>query len=107
MVIGADPQDGGKIAGYADQRALELLVEAGWKPLEVIRMATLGGAQFLGVGGEVGSITEGKAADLLLVKGNPATDIRDIEKVELVFKDGVAYDPRLLRDSAKGLVGWH
>ena len=44
LVVGADPQDGGQIAGYADQRALELLVEAGWKPLEVIRMATRSGS---------------------------------------------------------------
>ncbi len=107
LVVGSDPQDGGKIAGYADHRALELLVEAGWKPLEIIRMATLGGAQFLGVEGQVGSVTEGKAADLIVVNGNPAADIKEIEKVELVFKDGVAYDPKLLRDSVKGLVGWH
>jgi imidazolonepropionase-like amidohydrolase len=107
LVIGSDPQDGGQIAGYADRRALELLVEAGWKPIEVIRMATLGGAQFLGVGGEVGSVAEGKAADLIVVDGNPAADIKDVEKVELVFKDGVAYDPKLLRDSVRGLVGWH
>jgi len=107
LVIGADPQDNGKIAGYADHRALELLVEAGWKPLEVIHMATLGGAQFLGVGNDVGSVTEGKAADLIVINGNPASDIKDIEKVELVLKDGVVYDPRLLRDSVKGLVGWH
>jgi imidazolonepropionase-like amidohydrolase len=107
LVIGADPQDFGKIAGYADHRALELLVEAGFKPLDVIRMATLVGADFLGVGNEVGSLRVGKAADLLVVAGNPAADMRDIEKVELVFKDGVAYDPRLLRESAKGQVGWH
>lgn len=107
LVIGADPQDNGMIAGYADHRALELLVEAGWKPLEVIHMATLGGAEFLGVGNEVGSLSVGKAADLFIVAGNPAADMRDIEKVELVFKDGVAYDPHLLRESVKGMVGWH
>jgi len=107
LIIGSDPQDGGKIAGYADHRALELLVEAGWKPIEVIRMATLAGAQFLGVGDEVGSVTAGKAADLIVVNGNPVADINDIEKVELVLKDGIVYDPKLLRDSVRGLVGWH
>lgn len=107
LVIGADPQDHGMIAGYADHRALELLVEAGWSPLEVIHMATLIGAQFLGVGNEVGSVASGKAADLIVVSGNPAANIKDIENVEYVFKDGVAYDSRLLRDSVKGLVGWH
>ena len=107
LVVGADPQDGGQIAGYADHRALELLVEGGFKPLEVIRMATLGGAQFLGVDNRIGSVTVGKTAVLLVVAGNPAIDMKDIEKVELVFNDGVAYDPHLLRDSVKGLVGWH
>jgi imidazolonepropionase-like amidohydrolase len=80
MVIGADPQDSGMIAGYADHRALELLVETGWKPLEVIRMATLGGAEFLGVPNDRGSIAVGKAADLIVVNGNPAADMKDIEK---------------------------
>jgi len=37
----------------------------------------------------------------------PAADIKDIEKVELVLKDGIAFDPHLLRESVKGLVGWH
>lgn len=96
-----------KIAGYADHRALELLVEAGWQPLDVIRMATLGGAEFLDVAGDRGSVAVGKAADLIVIKGNPATDMKEIEKIELVFKDGVAYDPHLLRESVKGLVGWH
>lgn len=107
LVVGSDPQDFGMIAGYANHRALELLVEAGWKPLEVIRMATLGGAEFLNVANDRGSITVGKTADLIVVNGNPSGDIKDIEKVELVFKDGLAYDPHLLRESVKGLVGWH
>jgi imidazolonepropionase-like amidohydrolase len=107
LVVGSDPENFGKIAGYADERALELLVEAGWNPLDVIRMATLGGAEFLGVADDRGLIAIGKAADLIVTNGNPATDIKSIEKVELVFKDGVAYDPHLLRESVKGLVGWH
>ncbi|HEX6650515.1 MAG TPA: amidohydrolase family protein [Pyrinomonadaceae bacterium] len=107
LVVGSDPENFGKIAGYADERALELLVEAGWNPMEVIRMATLAGADFLGVANDRGSIAIGKAADLIVTNGNPATDIKNIEKVELVFKDGVAYDPHLLRESVKGLVGWH
>jgi imidazolonepropionase-like amidohydrolase len=107
MVIGADPQDFGMIAGYADHRALELLVEAGWQPLDVIRMATLGGAEFLGIASDRGSMAIGKAADLIVINGNPAADIKQIERVELVFKDGIAYDPHLLRESVKGLVGWH
>jgi len=84
-----------------------LLVEAGWKPLDVIRMATLGGAEFLEVANDRGSIAVGKAADLIVLNGNPAAEMKDIEKVEVVFKDGVAFDPHLLRESVKGMVGWH
>src|SRR5262249_45731307 len=107
LVVGADPENWGLIAGYADHHALELLVEAGFKPLDVIRMGTLAGAQFLGVANDVGSVTVGKSADLMVVAGNPAAEMKDIEKIELVFKDGVAYDSHLLRESVKGLVGWH
>ena len=47
----------------------------------------------------------GKAADIVVIKGNPATTIADIEKVEIVFKDGVGFDSAKLIDSVKGLVG--
>ena len=107
LVLGADPQDFGMIAGYADHRAIELLVEAGWRPLQAIRIATLAGAEFLRVAKDVGSIAPGKVADLLIVNGDPAANIKDIEKVETVFKDGVPYDSKLLREAARGLVGWH
>jgi imidazolonepropionase-like amidohydrolase len=106
MVIGSDAQDGGLIAGFADDRAIEALVAAGHGPLAVLRMATLEGARFLGIDGEVGSVEPGKQADLVVVAGDPSRNIADIEAVELVFKNGVAYDPRKLRDSVRGLVGW-
>ena len=71
-------------------------------------MATLGGAEFLGVGNEVGSFEKDKAADLIVVVGDPVADIKDIEKVELVFKDGAAYDPKLLpRFREEAPVGWY
>jgi len=70
-------------------------------------MATLGGAEFLEVANDRGSIAVGKAADLIVLNGNPAAEMKDIEKVEVVFKDGVAFDPHLLRESVKGMVGWH
>jgi imidazolonepropionase-like amidohydrolase len=106
MVVGSDAQDGGLIAGFADDRALEALAAAGHSPLDVIRMATLDGARFLGIDREVGSVEPGKRADLLVVAGDPSRNIADIEAVALVFKDGVAYDPKKLRDSVRGMVGW-
>jgi hypothetical protein len=106
LLAGLDPTGfGGVIAGYGDQREVELLVEAGFSPSEAIRIATLNGARFLGEDREIGSIDAGKAADLVLVKGNPAADVKDIENVVLVFKDGVGYDPAKLVKAAIGTVG--
>jgi hypothetical protein len=91
--VGSDPADFGLIAGYANQRVVGLLVEAGWTPLEAIRLVTSNNAEQLGVGDSVGRVAEGWAADLIVVAGNPAADIKDLSKVEIVFRDGVGYDP--------------
>ncbi len=80
-------------------------MEAGFAPVEALQIATLNGARFLGEDREIGSIEPGKAADLVLVKGNPATNIQDIENVVIVFKDGVGYDPARLVKAANGTVG--
>jgi imidazolonepropionase-like amidohydrolase len=82
-----------------------LLVEAGFTPLEAIKIATQNGAQFLGEQDRIGSIAAGKQADLVVIKGDPSRDISDIEKVEIVFKDGVGYDSPKLIQSVQGLVG--
>ena len=106
LLAGLDPTGyGGVIAGYGDQREVELLVESGFTPVQAIQIATLNGARFMGAEKEIGSIEPGKAADLVLLKGNPARDIHDIKHVELVFKDGVGYDPRKLVSAANGTVG--
>jgi hypothetical protein len=106
LMTGLDPTGyGGVIAGYGDQRGVELLVEAGFTPVEAIRIATLNGARFLGEDKAIGSIESGKAADLVLVEGDPTHDIHAIEHVELVFKDGIGYDPAKLVEAAKGTVG--
>ena len=103
---GPDPTgNGGVIPGFGDQREIELLVEAGFTPLEAIRIGTLNGAMYLGLADRIGSIAPGKNADLILVNGNPAANIADIEKVETVFKDGVGYDTDKLLDSVKGRYG--
>ena len=106
LMAGLDPTgNGGVVAGFGDLREVELLVEAGFTPLEAIKIATLNGAKFLGEDGSIGSIAIGKQADLMIVKGNPATKINDIENVEIVFKDGVGYDSEKLLQSVQGLVG--
>ena len=106
LIAGLDPTgNGGIVAGFGDLRQVELLVEAGFTPLEAIKIATFNGAKFLGEDGRIGSIAVGKQADLMVVRGNPAVNISEIEKVEIVFKDGVGYDSEKLIQSVQGLVG--
>jgi hypothetical protein len=106
LLAGPDPTgNGGVVAGFGDQREVELLVEAGFTPVEAIKIASLNGAKFLGEDAHIGSIAAGKQADLMVVKGNPAANISDIERVEIVFKDGVGYDSEKLIQSVQGLVG--
>ena len=59
----------------------------------------------MGLQDRIGSIAAGKNADLVVIRGNPAADIHDVEKVETVFKDGVGYDTAKLLDSVKGHYG--
>jgi len=106
LIAGLDPTgNGGVVAGFGDQREVELLVEAGFTPAEAIKIASFNGAKFLGEDSRIGSVAIGKQADLMVVKGNPAVNISDIERVEIVFKDGVGWDTEKLIQSVQGLVG--
>jgi imidazolonepropionase-like amidohydrolase len=106
LLAGPDPTgDGGVLAGFGDQREIELLVEAGFSPLEAIKIATLNGATYLGREQQIGSIAVGKSADLVVINGNPAARIEDVEKVEIVFKDGVGYDSGKLMESVRARYG--
>jgi imidazolonepropionase-like amidohydrolase len=106
LINGLDPTgNGGVVAGFGDHRGVQLLVEAGFTPLEAITIATLNGAKFLGEETRIGSIAAGKQADLMVIKGNPAANIADIEKVEIVFKDGIGWDTEKLIQSVQGTVG--
>ena len=106
LIAGTDPTGGGGvIPGYSNQRQVELLVEAGFTPLEAISIATLNGAKYLRRDKTVGTLTVGKQADLIVINGNPAAAIGDIRKVETVFKQGVGYDPAKLIASVQGKAG--
>jgi imidazolonepropionase-like amidohydrolase len=107
LVLGSDPGGSGRFAGTANHQVVETLVKMGFPPVQAIRIATLNGATLLRVDNRVGSIVAGKQADLFVVRGNPVTNIEDMEQVEMVFKKGVAYDPEALRTAVKGQVGWH
>jgi hypothetical protein len=63
-------------------------------------------ARFLGIDDRTGSIAAGKEADLQVVRGAPDRDIRNIDDIEIVFANGVAYDPDTLLSSVKSQVGW-
>jgi Amidohydrolase family len=106
LLAGEDPTGmGGVLAGFGDQRELELLVEAGFTPLEAIHIATSNGAEYLGEANRIGTIAAGKQADLVVIKGDPSRRIEDVENVEIVFKDGVGYDSAKLIESVRGMVG--
>jgi imidazolonepropionase-like amidohydrolase len=105
LLAGADPTGwGGVLAGFADQRGVELLVQAGLSPENAIRVATRNGADFLRQP-DIGSIEPGYRADLVVLRGDPTRNIADIRNVETVFKGGVAYDPAALIAGAQGSVG--
>jgi enamidase len=106
LIAGTDPTGaGGVIPGYANQRQIELLVEAGFTPLEAIRIGTLNGAMYLGREKSIGSIVAGKQADLIVIAGDPSAAIADIRRVELVFRRGLGFDPAKLVASVAGKVG--
>lgn len=106
LLAGPDPTgNGGVLPGFGDQRELQLLVEAGFSPVEAIRIGTANGARYLGQLDRIGTIEPGKEADLVVIKGDPSRRIGDVENVQVVFKDGYGYDPARLIASVRGMVG--
>ena len=84
------------LAGFTLHRELELYVQAGIPPAEVLRIATLGPAQVLKRDKDLGTIEPGKLADFIIVDGDPTKNISDIRKVVRVVKGGKVYDPAML-----------
>jgi imidazolonepropionase-like amidohydrolase len=78
----------GSWPGEGLHHELELTVKAGIKPVQAIHMATYNNAWYIGIENEVGSVESGKAADLLIVEGNPAENISDTRNIVYVIKDG-------------------
>jgi len=102
---GADPCCISAIAGYADQRNYELLMEAGFTPEQVVQIMTANGAKVLGIGDRVGTVIPGKQADLVVIRGDPARTPSDIRNVVTVYRQGLGYDSAKLVAAAKGWVG--
>lgn len=88
LVAGTD-----EVPGFTLQHELALYVRAGLTPAQVLQVATWNGAKYSGVLDRLGSIAPGKQADLVLVDGDPTTDIADIRRVVTVIKGQTAYYP--------------
>ena len=106
LVAGTDPTGGGDVVpGYANQRAIQLLVEMGLSIEEAVMVATRNGALYLERSDEIGTVEPGKRADLVLMDGDLTTDLEAVRQMTVVFKEGVAYDSRALFESVVGWVG--
>jgi enamidase len=106
LIAGTDPTGGGGVVpGYSNQRQLELLVEAGFTPLEAIAIGTSNGAKYLGRDSRIGTLAVGKQADIVVLNGDPSAHIADVRNVEMVFKQGIGFDPAKLVDSVRGKAG--
>jgi imidazolonepropionase-like amidohydrolase len=102
---GSDPWGTGFLPGFGNLRNVELLVEAGFTFEEAIRITTLNGARILGEDAQVGSITVGKRADLVVVRGDPVSSPSSIYDVVTVFKGGLGFDSSRLRAAVEGTIG--
>jgi imidazolonepropionase-like amidohydrolase len=93
VVLGTDTGFFGVLVGAATQIELELLVEAGLKPEDALRAATINAARMIGKEQDLGTVEAGKAADLVILDADPRADIRSVARISRTFKGGVAYDP--------------
>jgi hypothetical protein len=108
LAVGTDPTgSGATLAGYGSQQSIELLTNAGFSPIEAIRIATLNGAKALGLSDKIGSIEVGKTADLVVIDGDISQDIKNIRKIIWVFKKGVGFNSPKIFSSVKGQVGMY
>jgi hypothetical protein len=121
VTLGSDAGYIWKLYGFAYIREMELLQEAGFHPLEVIRAATLHGAEALGLDGEAGSIRPGKRADLVVTRHNPLANFKvlygtghfrlndanrpaRVGGVRYTIKGGVVYDAAELLEDVRNIV---
>ncbi len=121
VTVGTDSGFIYQLYGFSYPRELELLREAGFHPLEIIKSATLNGAQALGLDKELGTIEPGKLADIVLVDQNPLKNFqvlygtgalildennqsKRVGGVKYTIKDGIVYDAKKLLNDVKNMV---
>lgn len=106
ITLGTDhPSVGEFIAGFSSHREMEALAAIGIPNAEVLKIATINGAQALRMSDKLGSITVGKLADLFVVNGNPLSEITNTRNIQRVVKGGVVYDPKALLKNVEGKMG--
>jgi hypothetical protein len=106
IATGTDAPYPGVFQGEALHHELELLVQAGWKPLEAIRASTYDAARLMKAEKEWGSVQAGRRATLLIIAGNPAEHISDTRKIEIVIQDGKIVNRAGLKYDAKRDAGY-
>jgi hypothetical protein len=121
VTVGSDSGFIYQLYGFAYIREMELLREAGFHPLEIIRSATLNGAEALGVDSQIGTVAPGKLADLVIVEENPLENLKvlygtgaikltpenkvvRVGGVEYTIKDGIIYNAKSLLEDVKKQV---
>jgi enamidase len=108
LMAGTDPTGyGGVIAGFSNQRVIELLVEAGFTIEQAIKISSVNAAKYLNRTATIGSIEVGKNADLVLIDGDLKRNTAAIRKMSVVFKNGVGYSSEKLIAATKSVVGLH
>ena len=108
LMAGTDPTGfGGVIAGFSNQRVIELLVEAGFSIEEAIEISTLNAAKYLNREKIIGSIELGKRADMVLIEGDLSKHTEAIRNMSIVFKNGIGYNTEKIRATTKAVVGLH
>jgi imidazolonepropionase-like amidohydrolase len=108
LMAGVDPTGAGRvIPGYSDRIVPKLLMEEGFSLPNAIKICSLNAAKFLGKENEIGTITAGKKADLVLIGGDVEQDINNMRKTEIVFKNGIGFDSPKIFKSVQGMVGLH
>jgi len=106
ITLGTDhPSWGEYLSGFAVHRELLSFVLAGIPPADALKIATINSARAMRVSDKLGTVEVGKLADLVVVEGDPLTDIRDARNVRLVVRSGRIYDPAELLEAARGKIG--
>jgi enamidase len=107
LMGGSDPTGyGGVIPGFSSKRQIELLVQAdGFTFPQAVEIMSLNAAKFEGRDKDIGSLSVGKRADIVVIDGDPVKDVTAVEHMPLVFKNGVGYDTAAIFKSMQGQVG--